>query len=87
MNFWDYFYIVAMPIGWLTSILDTRKIIQTRSARSRSVSAYGIALILMSTTLFRALFSVNDFLFWLNASVFMELNGFQFGCIVRWRKQ
>ena len=87
MNFWDYFYIVSMPLGWLTSILATWRLIQTKSARSWSITAYALALTLLSVSFTRALLSVQDFLFSLNFAVFLVLNSFQLACIWKWRKQ
>jgi hypothetical protein len=87
MNLWDYFYIIAMPLGYSTSIMDTWRIIQTKSAKSRSIYAYAMSLGLLSITMFRALLSVHDFLFWLNATIYIVLNSFQLVCILKWRKK
>ena len=85
MEIIDYIYLGVMPLGYLSSILDTRRMIQARSAKSRSVLAYVIALGLVSLTLGRAI-SIRDFLLSLNAGILLFLNGIQLALIWTWRR-
>lgn len=87
MNEYDILYLIIMPIAWFSSIWDTRRVWQTKSAKSRSLSGYGIALLLVLSATLRAWFVLQDFIFTLNGVVILLLNSFQLGCFWKWRKQ
>jgi len=87
MNMPDIFYIITMPLGLFSSILDTSRIIKTRSAKSRSITSYALALFLVASFTLRSAFSVTDFLFTLNGILILLVNGFQLAIIIKWRKQ
>ena len=85
MNAPDLFYIITMPIGWFSSILDTSRIIKLKSAKGRAISSYSIGLFLVFSSVLRAGFSIHDFLFTFNGIVILLLNTFQLICIIKWR--
>lgn len=87
MNAPDIFYIVVMPLGLISSLMDTACIIRTRSAKARSISGYGLALLLVLTATLRSSMSLHDFWFTLNGVLILTVNTFQWICIWKWRNQ
>ena len=87
MNNYDIFYLVVMPIAWFSSIWDTRRVIQTKSAKSRSLSSYAIALGLVLSATLRSWFVLSDVIFTLNGVVILALNSFQLAVFWKWRNQ
>ena len=84
-NGYGLFYLLLIPLGWATSIMDTRRTIKTQSAKGRSLTAYGIAWILLTNALIRVIV-VGDFLLILNTLVFVLLNGYQFYVFIKLRR-
>lgn len=87
MNLPDLFFIITAPLGYFSSILDTSRIIKTRSAKGRSFSGYGLALFLVASSTMRSFFSLHDIWFTLNGLVILLCNTFQLIVIWKWRKE
>ena len=84
---WDILYILGRPGAYLADILDLRRLIQTKSARNRSLTAWILALVLPSITLLRAWLSVHDLVFTLNALAATILATTFLVLIIKWRKK
>ena len=84
---WDILFILGRPLGYLSSILDLKRLIQTKTAKNRSLIAWIIAFLLPIITLFRAMLSVHDLIFTLNAIVVVALSTADLILIVKWRNQ
>ena len=87
MNVWDIIYLVGMPLSYFSSLMATRRIIILRSARGHAVSAYALSWCLMLSSFLRAWLSLGDFIFSLNAAIFLVINGIQLILIIKWRTQ
>lgn len=81
----EWVYLLLIPIGWSTSILDTNRAIKTKTASGRSILAYGLALGLLLNGLARVVI-VGDFFLVLNTVTIFLLNIYQFAIFVVYRK-
>ena len=87
MNSYDLFYLIVMPIAWFSSVWDTRRVIQMKSAKSFSLSNYAISLALVLSATLRSWFILYDPLFTLNGLVILLVNSFQLAVFWKWRNQ
>jgi len=87
MNFLDYLYIIGRPVAYVSMGLGLWRIIQTRSTKSFSLTAWFLGLVIVFATFFRSLFSLHDFIFWANAAIGIVFGVVEFALILKWRNQ
>ena len=84
---WDILYLIGRPAAYLADILDLKRLIQTKTAKNRSITAWILAFVLPFVTLLRAWLSVHDLIYTLNALVSTLLALSFIILIIKWRKQ
>ena len=87
MNVLDIFYILGRPLAYLSGILGIRKIIQTKSTKSFSILAWSIGTTIVLAAFLRSLFSLHDFLFYVNAGIGLLMAFAEMFLIIKWRHQ
>ena len=87
MNVLDIFYILGRPLAYLSGILGIRKIIQKKSTKSFSILAWSIGTTIVLATFLRSLFSLHDFLFYINAGIGLLMAFAEMFLILKWRHQ
>ena len=87
MNIIDWFYVLGRPLAYVSMVTGIWRIVQTKSTKSFSLTAWGIGVVMVGAIFIRSLFSLHDALFWVNAGIGLIFNLVEFGLIVKWRKQ
>ena len=85
--FFDWLYIMGRPLAYVSGILGLRKIIQTKSTKSFSITAWTIGTVIVLAAFLRALFSLHDLIFWVNAGIGLAMAIMELTLIIRWRHQ
>jgi len=83
----DYLYILGRPLAYISMGLGLWRIIQTKSTKSFSITAWALGLLMIFAIFIRSLFSLHDFLFWLNAMIGIVFSVVEFALIWKWRHQ
>lgn len=83
----DLLYIVGRPLAYVSMGLGMWRIIQTKSTKSFSLTAWGLGLLMVFAGFLRSLLSIHDFIFWLNGAILIVFSVIEFALIVKWRHQ
>lgn len=87
MFFLDWLYVMGRPLAYLSGILGIRKIIQTKSTKSFSLTAWTIGTVIVLATFLRSLFSLHDLLFYVNGAIGLGMALTEMALIIKWRHQ
>lgn len=84
---WDVLFLLGRPLAYLSEFLDLKRLIKTRSAKDRSITAWMIPIVLTIPFFMRSLLVLHDWIYTLNSGLALVLDILFIVLIIRWRKQ